>query len=538
MIASERNPNLNSINHLNFRPLTHGRFVIALAAWLVPSIGFATGGDNFNDNAKNPSNWGADVVSGHGVLTEKNQRLEYTCANPTGQDGVDRAWILTRFPCNADWEMQIDTLNVTVPFTGFDVSSFGFLLLSPNSADNNLFVEFYSSSLGFPGSWRTGFAAELETNDQDVGIVDAAGGQGITNGAIRLTFTGATKVLTVFYDADASDVYQWVDFGSFGLAGSGGLNGDTDWSLGASDQFSLYVYGYSEGMVITSGQVYGDNFSEIGGVNPSNAPAPVPTGTFKFLFPSSGLLTRILSVSGNYTGVTPTSFNRNYNVDVAQDESGKLMAMGTMDGMLNESGGPEVSGSIGAVKTVNNEPVAQLKGSFKGTRDGVNTTASGTATSPLEVVDVDGDPGFGGTGSYKANVGGIPFSGKNLPVQMKATVDNVKSEWSIELDIDKKVVKGKEVTVGSGELVLPNGDLIVFPERVIKYSAQNGYSLSLKAGTNVTALPNHIDRKTSVTIKGLTFEQQEDDWMPTGGTIQYKFLGQKGAANLMDFSMP
>jgi hypothetical protein len=38
--------------------------------------------DDFNDNIKNTSKWGLDDKFNHGVLTEKNQRLEYTCTCP------------------------------------------------------------------------------------------------------------------------------------------------------------------------------------------------------------------------------------------------------------------------------------------------------------------------------------------------------------------------------------------------------------------------------------------------------------------------
>jgi hypothetical protein len=87
------------------------------------------------------------------------------------------------------------------------------------------------------------------------------------------------------------------------------------------------------------------------------------------------------------------------------------------------------------------------------------------------------------------------------------------------------------------QIALPSGDTIVFPERKTKYSAAKGYSLSFKGGTNTrTSLP---DKKTSISIKGMTMTQQQDgSWQPTGGTISYGFLGQQGSGNLMDFVAP
>jgi len=38
-------------------------------------------------------------------------------------------------------------------------------------------------------------------------------------------------------------------------------------------------------------------------------------------------------------------------------------------------------------------------------------------------------------------------------------------------------------------------------------------------------------------IKGLTFVQQGGTWTPNGSAITYRFLGQKGKADLKDFVM-
>ena len=188
------------------------------------------------------------------------------------------------------------------------------------------------------------------------------------------------------------------------------------------------------------------------------------------------------------------------------------------------------------------EPVANIKGSFKGTRAGVSATFNGTGTGPIEVVDVGGGTnGIAATGSYKSNVGGVPFSEKNLPLMVAAppgAVDNLQQDWNVQRDIASQGVKGKQVIMASAQLVLPNGDTIMYPERKAKYSETKGYKLSFKKGTNITASPSRIDKRSSLAINGLTFDSQGTDWVPSGGTIKYQFLGQKGTANLLDFVMP
>src|SRR5262249_41008337 len=153
----------------------------------------------------------------------------------------------------------------------------------PLSSANDLNAELYSSSLtGLPR--RNGFNSELTTNDMTVATADT-GDLGATNGAVRMSFNSTTKVITVFYDLNVADGYQWVEFGSFGVAGPGApTTGDTDWGLADTDQFPIYVYGFSTFMVVTSGQMYADNFIESGGVQPSGALSTVPTGSFHFGF--------------------------------------------------------------------------------------------------------------------------------------------------------------------------------------------------------------------------------------------------------------
>lgn len=516
--------------------------LIALALVLAsaPDCLLAGNLDDFNDSKKAADRWGADRIRGRGVLAEQNQNLQYTCSQPSFEDSSDRPWILTRFPANAAWEIQIDVSNDAPIFAPFQVSSMGINLLGPR-VGLSCYAELYHSSLGgLPG--RKGFASDLQTDDVLVGSGDSSSVD-VATGAVRFSFTGATKVLTASYDANVSDGYQWVPYASFGLAGAGGDSANTNWQLAPEDQISAFVYGYSAGLIVGPGQMFADNFREEGGVTPSGAATPEPVGSFRFAFPSDNpLLTRIVSLVGNYQGTTHTSSNRAFNVDVAQDESGKLSAMGTMDGVLDRNGSPELAGSVGTVATVNGEPTAQLKTSFTGSRDGQPGSGTASAAGPVELVDIGGGTnGLTGTASYRGKIGLVPYVGNRVPLRIAVppeAASNLRHEWSLKLEIYRKSIKGTLRTVGTGELLLPNGDTLQFPERVIRYSSKNGYALSLQRGTNITANPVRIDRKSAILIKGLTFERQADTWQPTGGVISYRFLGQRGVAPLLDFLRP
>jgi len=316
-------------------------------------------------------------------------------------------------------------------------------------------------------------------------------------------------------------------------------DGDTVSTLDSHN--SLYWYGPGE-----NSKTLTVTFS--GGTTP---PVSDPTGAFGFSFPTNlTSLTAITDLSGTYTGTTVSATHpRQYNVTIAQDESGKLsIVSGTVEGIVPAGGSPSkaaVSGpiAIGAITTVNNQPTAQIKGKFVGTIDGAATTASGSGQGPVAVSDIgNGTNGVTGTASIQAKVGDVPYSIKNAPLKLPVSPDaasHIHKSWSIDLNITSTTpAKGKPYIVASAILTLPNGDQISFPAKKTKYSAKTGYALSFKGGTNVTVVPNAMDKKSAVSIKGMTLTETGTVWNPTAGTISYQFLGQKGTANLMDFLGP
>jgi hypothetical protein len=238
-------------------------FLLACLAG-IPCRANADGGDNFNNNAKDRRKWGKADKYHHGLLTEKNRHLEYSCKGPSDDDEMYWPWKYTKFPTTSDWEARIDLYNVTKPDGVQEVNSFGLEMDSPLDSDDWLFVELYSSDFG-GGGWRRGFYGELGGGGGPM-QVDSGGSTGLTAGAVRMVYTAADKVVTLYYDITPSNGYDWVEFGSFGVGGSGGENGAADWNLGDEDYFTLWVYGYSSMIAVKSGQMYGDNFSETGGV--------------------------------------------------------------------------------------------------------------------------------------------------------------------------------------------------------------------------------------------------------------------------------
>jgi hypothetical protein len=274
----------------------------------------------------------------------------------------------------------------------------------------------------------------------------------------------------------------------------------------------------------------------------------VPTGKFSLSYPTGPTsLTPVFDVTGNYQGITPSVFRRKYNLDVAMDEFGKCLSMGTIEGYLQllslKTGARagsytnQLSGNVGAVKTVNNVPTGFFKTTFEGQRDGKDAVFAGTITGPVVPSSLSGGgTGISGTGTFKGKLAGVPYNDKNMPIQVPlgSSASNLKKAWTIALNIQSKVVKGKPAITVSALLTLPNRDIISYPEIATKYSSKKGYSVSLKKGTNTSVTPNVPD-KSSVTIKGLTFGTSGSGFFVTGGTVSYSFLGQKGSGNLADF---
>jgi len=224
-------------------------------------------GDDFNDDLKDPEVWDNDILVANGTLTETGQVLNYSVASGNPVDYALREWIAGRMPYATDWEVQVDLTNTTVLSGDSQFDSFGITIFDNNNFGNELFAEMYNSRFGGPPS-RRGFYAELYDDNAFVVDVDTSGIDGLSAGALRIAFDAETAILTLFYDVDPANGYQWTQFGSFGLAGSGGQDGNADWDFTDSDRFLIGLSGYSENESIPVGASYADNFRVTGAVLP------------------------------------------------------------------------------------------------------------------------------------------------------------------------------------------------------------------------------------------------------------------------------
>jgi len=214
------------------------------------------GNDDFNDNSKDTSRWGSDiVVGGVGVFTETNQRLELTTSGAvTASDIIARPWVLNSGSYTQNWEMQID---VNVPFlteTNGQQVFFGLATTVGTAFTNRLLIEFGQST-------DRHFRAFFATNNFKLTNVFAQ--TVTTSAAVRVAFDANTKVLSCYYDEDGPSCgYSWTLLRSEPVG--------TSWGLNNSSVFNVSVIGDCSLTPLSSGSnVYGDNFRASSGDNPS-----------------------------------------------------------------------------------------------------------------------------------------------------------------------------------------------------------------------------------------------------------------------------
>jgi hypothetical protein len=221
--------------------------------------------DDFDVPGRDPRYWGSDDITGHGVISSRNGRLEYTVSNPTAEDGADRLFARGRGTYDQNWEVILRrVVNSTTPSANDQNCSFGINISSTADKRDSLYAEMYASHIGGP-PLRKGFNAEFFGDDVSQGITDT-GDVGVVNeGAVRIAYRWDFRLITCSYDSDPGDGITWTDFATFGISDGGGANGNANWQMTSTDEFVIEVYGYSTHMDVESGAMYGDDL-EVNGV--------------------------------------------------------------------------------------------------------------------------------------------------------------------------------------------------------------------------------------------------------------------------------
>jgi len=248
--------------------------IVGIFVFIGNGHGALVGNDDFNDNSMDSSKWAADITISGGILAETNTRLEFTSSG-SGLQESRRPWILEAPPATSDWAVQMDVAINSALAAADQYTSFGIDVSKAVDPNAFAYVELYNSTLG-GGPQSRGFYTELCNNSITMGSNDSLD-LGTTFGAVRFSFDSSTGILRSYYDANGSaGGYSWTELASFGISASGGgTTANANWAMSADDNFLISVYGYSEDFAVTSGHVFGDNFSAV--------PEPSSVGTLTAL---------------------------------------------------------------------------------------------------------------------------------------------------------------------------------------------------------------------------------------------------------------
>ncbi len=232
------------------------------------SLANLSGSDDFNDNSKDLTKWGADNGGAGHLLNEINQRLEYTADGSNSFKG--RPWILNTGSYVENWEVWMDVhlSTAALPVNGDDRRFAIGVSAGIYAADVQLELQNYSGSV--LRSFKVSDEGPVETDF----LVSTLS----TDGAVRMTFDATTKILGFHYDENGSiGGYSWTQFYTTDLDAGG-----SDWSLNNASTFAISAFGESQGVAVSAGEAYGDNFNTV----------PEPTSALLLLGSGAMLLLR------------------------------------------------------------------------------------------------------------------------------------------------------------------------------------------------------------------------------------------------------
>ncbi len=230
------------------------RISIGLLAVLVCATGAWAVTDDFNDNS--PS---AGWTTGPN-FTEQNARLEFIHGS-TGGESEFWTWG-TQMSYTSNWSVALDMTTTIDPsvLSGEQFAEMGLSVsnssdgadafrfhLAAGSEDDSPDPDFKFRELwSMPNTNNVGF-------DADESFVDL--GDGNDSASLLISYSAATHTLSAQYDLDGNGFQA---LGSFDVVnGTANIGG---WGMSGGDTFNLSISAWSEGLVMSSGLMYADNF--------------------------------------------------------------------------------------------------------------------------------------------------------------------------------------------------------------------------------------------------------------------------------------
>ncbi len=195
-----------------------------------------SGSDDFNDNVMDPTKW--TVYEGR--LSETNGRLEFVSTGTEAEAGI-WFWTLNYGSYVQDWTVRMNAHNSIFPLAPGEYGEV--CLMVVNSVD---FEDSFDIDLEVEGSIPYRVNSGWSTNNVD-GIWTGMAVGNNTDVSLKIAFDSITKTLISAYDEGS------------GFKTLNSVN-VSDWNIDVDHGFTYVIICESEGCVVTSGQVYADNF--------------------------------------------------------------------------------------------------------------------------------------------------------------------------------------------------------------------------------------------------------------------------------------
>lgn len=232
------------------------------------SAGAVSISDNFDDEQIDAAKWGPDVPQCDRCDSEFVEQDGVIELIGDG-DYVDHPWIASRFPYDSDWEVEVEVENTIDSAENGQFPSIGLSVFNDGDHGDKVRFDLYTDDgLQYRGFYVQAFEDYFAEHTSDTHELP-----GLTKGALRVRFDSITKVLTIYYDADSTDGYQWVEFRTIDVTNNGPADFAVRWDMVTGvDWFSVSVHGI--GNDLESGMLRADNFRTIGGFRPDLSGPP------------------------------------------------------------------------------------------------------------------------------------------------------------------------------------------------------------------------------------------------------------------------
>lgn len=208
--------------------------------------------DDFNDNLKNASIWGADTSLGTASFTEAAERISYV--NSSGAlSEVFRPLIPDLPGYGHDWDVVVDLRNVFLPGTGIPEAGIGLRVGSSLNPQN--FIEAALMAYRQDDAVERPLLARIGGGAAKFAMINSS------FASIRIRFDATRKIIHCDYDADGPiNGYSWTRYASFGIDGGGGSSGNAAWAMSGNQKFGISLVGFSADQEVPAGAVSLDDF--------------------------------------------------------------------------------------------------------------------------------------------------------------------------------------------------------------------------------------------------------------------------------------